>query len=239
MEPDPSTPNRAKEEKITEVHKNPKVDELPEDETPDPSVRRSTRTRQKQIYYGSAGDKSSIMAKGITRKVLKSAFGQKNNFTHIHSLLLNEDQRNLNTLLSQFIKSYYPLFKDNEESNPDVPSLQQAMSGPGKEESLEATMAEIDKLEHFNTRNMKKISEISNGSNMISNIWDLKVKKHPEKRLENFKSRFCKVHQSARFTHKLQESHTRALGRIFKLLKITRNKGLIFNPTQDLKLFFM
>ena len=66
--------------------------------------------------------------------------------------------------------------------------MQQAMSGPGKDESLEATKAEIDKLEHVNTRNMKKRSQIPNGSNMISNIWDLKIKKHLEKRLENSKA---------------------------------------------------
>ena len=44
------------------------------------------------------------------------------------------------------------------------------------------------------------------------------------------------VHQCARFTHNPKASHSVALKRICKYLKGTRDKGLVFNPSPDLKL---
>lgn len=44
------------------------------------------------------------------------------------------------------------------------------------------------------------------------------------------------VHSCARFTHSPRRSHELALKRIAKYLKGTRNRGLIINPTVDLKL---
>ena len=44
------------------------------------------------------------------------------------------------------------------------------------------------------------------------------------------------VHQCARFSHNPKASHSAAMKRIYKYLKDTREQGLVFNPSSDLKL---
>jgi hypothetical protein len=76
-------------------------------------------------------------------------------------------------------------------SDPDTPTLQEALNGPQRLEFVEAMAKEIQELEQHGTWKMIQKSAIPEGANILPSTWVLRIKRYPDGRFRKVKARFC------------------------------------------------
>jgi hypothetical protein len=73
--------------------------------------------------------------------------------------------------------------------DPDSPSFQEAMTGPYREEFLEAMRTEINELEAHNCWDVIAASNLPEGAKVLPTMWVFKIKRFPDGRVRRFKAR--------------------------------------------------
>ena len=104
----------------------------------------------------------------------------------------------------------------DRESDPDSPTLAEAMSGPRSQDFLEAMNSEI-----LSTLTVIKKADLPVGTNVIPGTWALKVKRYPNGRYRKTKARFCS-RQASDWSRLLQEL---LASTIHLLLTLTQHLG--------------
>ena len=75
LRPKPETPKRIPDEPLLEVNMPEATIEIPKEQSPEPTLRRSPRVRK--VYYGFEDRKPCLMIKAVTQKVLKLSQDRK------------------------------------------------------------------------------------------------------------------------------------------------------------------
>ena len=75
--------------------------------------------------------------------------------------------------------------------DPDTPKFREAISGPHREEFLDAMRKEIEVLESLGTWKVVKKGDVPENTNVIPTTWAFKIKRYPDGRLRKYKARFC------------------------------------------------
>ena len=81
--------------------------------------------------------------------------------------------------------------KAYKESNPDEPTLYEALSSPESEDWSEAMEEEVDNLEKRKTWTVIAQSSIPKDAEIIPSTWAFKCKRFPDGSFRKFKARFC------------------------------------------------
>ena len=76
-------------------------------------------------------------------------------------------------------------------SDPDLPTFNQAMTGPDRDLYEQAMSDEIKELEEHGTWKLVKRSNVPQGSKVLPSTWVLRAKRYPDGRLQQHKARFC------------------------------------------------
>ena len=81
--------------------------------------------------------------------------------------------------------------KAKKSRDPDLPSLRESLSGQHSEEFWAAMDTEIDSLEEKGTWTVTDRSEVPADAKVVPVTWVQRIKRHPDGRLNKFKSRVC------------------------------------------------
>jgi hypothetical protein len=161
---------------------------------PSPAIRsRRTINRPKRLIEGN-------MLVGLT--LATSIFGtlagrlgphvpaESRAFTLLHSQLMEPDTGFLDTLHPWSIAN--PIsFAARKTSDPDNPSLKEAMLSKDAAEYTEAMGIEIAALEKNATWTPTLRSSLPKGANVLPGTWALKIKRYPDGRVRKHKARYC------------------------------------------------
>jgi hypothetical protein len=83
----------------------------------------------------------------------------------------------------------FPAALKASKKDPDSPSFQEAMTGPYREEFLEAMRVEVSELESHNCWDVVAATEVPEGAKVIPTMWVFKIKHYPDGRVRRFKAR--------------------------------------------------
>jgi hypothetical protein len=92
------------------------------------------------------------------------------------------------------------MFKSKKHSDPDTPTMREALTGPHREAFLDAMATEIDELEEHGTwdvinRTDIKPIELPDGTveipQVIPSTWVYRIKRNPDGEFKKTKARFC------------------------------------------------
>jgi hypothetical protein len=176
---------------------NPDVPEQPAAvaprEQPSGSPRRSTRAKrepvrlgfEKQHQYAAVAKWSGRMIKAY----LASSFAQ-HDYNYIYALLMDTEYGLMENLMPNVMAASPCLLKASA-TDPDLPTVRQALAGPHKEEFLTAMRSEIRELEEHKTWTVVQRNDLPTGANVLPSTWVLRIKRFPDGRLRKFKARFC------------------------------------------------
>ena len=134
---------------------------------------------------------NSEKVKDIKRHVYSQAIRRPSNLSYVAALLLNADYGLVDTLLPQMLGDGMGAFKANKMNDPDTPQLNDALTGPYRQEFLDAMRNEIVQLEHHKTWRVVPKGNVHAGTKILPSTWALKIKHYPDGRLRKFKARFC------------------------------------------------
>jgi hypothetical protein len=111
-------------------------------------------------------------------------------FTLLHSQLMEPETGFLDTLHPWSIAN--PIaFAAKKTSDPDNPTLKEAMRSKDASEFKEAMGIEITALEKNATWTRTLRSSLPPGSNVLPGTWALKIKRFPDGRVRKYKARYC------------------------------------------------
>ena len=140
-------------------------------------------------YVANIAQNSPLVCKAICKKVWKHAVGGSD-YKYLYALLMEPEFGLLENLYPQAISQVATMMKGTA-SDPDLPSLQEALSGPHHTECLEAMNKEIEELESHNTWKVIPKSSLPEGGDILPGIWALRIKCFPDGRFRKIKARFC------------------------------------------------
>ena len=83
------------------------------------------------------------------------------------------------------------MFRAKKGNDPDTPSMMEALSGPHREEFMEAMQNEITELEHHGTWKVVKRGSLPPDAKILPGTWAFRVKRFPSGLLRKIKARFC------------------------------------------------
>ena len=75
--------------------------------------------------------------------------------------------------------------------DPDLPTTREALAGPYAEDFWRAMDKEIESLESKGTWEVVDRSSVPKGVKVVPGTWSQRIKRHPDGRLNKFKSRWC------------------------------------------------
>ena len=162
----------------------------PPDRTPPPELRRSTRTRKPPERFTFNKKHGYWSSRRVVKTVLTgllTSTAAAYDYQHIHALMLDHEYGTMENILLNCPST----FKAKKTYDPDTPDIGHALSGPHREEFLEAMDKEIDELEGHETWNVMLRSSLPEGANVLPTTWAFKIKRYPDGRLRKFKARFC------------------------------------------------
>ena len=111
-------------------------------------------------------------------------------FNYLYALLLDPDLGLMDNMDHQ-LSSIVPKLLKTKGNDPDLPNFQQAMSGPYKQEFLDAMQFEIKELELHKTWQVVKLRTVPKSANILPCTWVFRIKRYPDGRLRKFKARIC------------------------------------------------
>ena len=89
------------------------------------------------------------------------------------------------------VGSVSPQMLKAHSSDPDIPSIGEAMRGPHREEFLEAMKDEIRSLEKYNTWTLVRRASLPEGVKPLPSMWVFCIKRYPDGGFCKTKARFC------------------------------------------------
>jgi Reverse transcriptase (RNA-dependent DNA polymerase) len=164
----------------------------------DDGLRRGTRhrkpvTRFGANFAGSTSQHARILCKATFRQlwtnVIATRAGNSDN-RYLYALLMDPEFGIMENIFPHAI-SQVPSMLKATKSDPDCPTLQEALAGPQREEFLEAMAKEIEELEQHGTWTVTQKSAVPEGANILPSTWVLRIKRYPDGRFRKVKARFC------------------------------------------------
>jgi hypothetical protein len=83
----------------------------------------------------------------------------------------------------------FPAALKVSKKDPDSPLFQEAMTGPYREEFLEAMRVEVSELEHHQCWDVVAATAVPEGAKVLPTMWVFKIKRFPDGRVRRFKAR--------------------------------------------------
>jgi hypothetical protein len=83
----------------------------------------------------------------------------------------------------------FPAALKASKKDPDSPSFQEAMTGPYREEFLEAMRVEVSELENHQCWDVVAATSVPEGAKVLPTMWVFKIKRYPDGRVRRFKAR--------------------------------------------------
>ena len=166
------------------------ADQIKTREQREDGLRRGTRERKPvDRYVAKIAQNTPVVCKAIGKKVWKHAVGGSD-YKYLYALLMEPEFGRLENLYPQAISQVATMMKGTA-SDPDLPSLQEALSGPHRTEFFEAMNKEIEELESHNTWKVIPKSSLPEGVNILPGTWALRIKYISDGRFRKIKARFC------------------------------------------------
>jgi hypothetical protein len=109
-------------------------------------------------------------------------------YRYIVALLTSVDTLGLEAV-HPAIAQFPSALKATAKKDPDSPSFQEAMTGPYREEFLEAMRTEIHELESHNCWDVVSATDVPEGVKVLPVMWVFKIKRFPDGRVRRFKAR--------------------------------------------------
>lgn len=161
-------------------------------------LRRSSRQKQKERYQASnLGQLSPNVCSAIYSTIMDHTltYGSRNPTTdhrYLYALLMDPEFGVMDNLFPDAISRCPALLKASKaNSDPDLPTMQEALSGPHRAEFLEAMQNEIQELEEHGTWDVIPREQAPEGANILPSTWAFRVKRFPDGRFRKTKARFC------------------------------------------------
>jgi hypothetical protein len=108
----------------------------------------------------------------------------QNDYRYIVALLTSVDTLGLEGIHPAIAQ--FPAALKASKKDPDSPSFQEAMTGPYREEFLEAMRVEVSELELHNCWDVVAAAEVPEGAKVIPTMWVFKIKWFPDGRVRRF-----------------------------------------------------
>jgi hypothetical protein len=112
-------------------------------------------------------------------------------FMSIHSRLMDPNTGYMDTIHPWSVTNPMAFVSKHGKSDPDNPTLREAMLSEHATEFKEAMTTEITALEKGNTWSPLLRSSLPQGANVLPGTWALKIKRYPDGRVRKFKGRYC------------------------------------------------
>ena len=138
-------------------------------------------------YYPAAA--TTLCMKAV-KGLVSCCIGYESDYQYLVALLTDANTGQMDSILPD-IMQFPGAFKSTPGSDPDLPTFNQAMTGPDRELYEEAMAAEIKELEDHGTWKYVKRSSVPQGSKVLPSTWVLRTKRYPDGRLRKHKARFC------------------------------------------------
>ena len=90
-----------------------------------------------------------------------------------------------------FLIRHPNILKAKKTMDPDSPGIVEALSGPYREDFLEAMKNEITELENHGTWEIIPKSEVPPDAQILAGTWVYKIKRFPSGLMKKIKARFC------------------------------------------------
>jgi hypothetical protein len=151
---------------------------------------------QKQKYQaGNLGQLSKGHCSAMFQQIWQHTVGKSQpveDYNYLYALLMDSEFGIMDNLFPDVISRCPSLLKAaKSKSDPDTPSIQEALSGPYHQEFLEALRNEIQELEEHGTWEAIPRSAVPEGANILPSTWALLVKWYPGVRFHKTKAKFC------------------------------------------------
>jgi len=148
---------------------------------------------QKERYQAAnKGQLSHVNCAALFQHVWQSTVGKNKpveDYNYLYSLLMDPEFGIMDNLFADVISRCPSLLKASKsKSDPDTPSMQEALNGPYRDEFLEAMQVEIKELEEHGTWEMLAWSSLPEGANVLQGTWAFKVKQYPDGRFRKTKA---------------------------------------------------
>jgi hypothetical protein len=160
-------------------------------------LRRSTRLKgQKERYQSSnLGQLSKGVCTAIYSTIMASTltYGQNSYVDHkyLYALLMDPELGVMDNMFPDAISRCPSLLKASKsKSDPDLPTMHEALSGPHRAEFLEAMRTEIQELEDHDTWTVISRNQVPEGANILPSTWAYRVKRFPDGTFRKTKARF-------------------------------------------------
>ena len=190
-----------------EVPPSPKRDSPAKDSPAKPPLRRSKRSRKPVIPF--AFDKAHgyhVVKRFMKTLVLSCALlpcqGKQFNAHYAYALAIDPNSgiiHDTNVLQPDFMMRNPGMFKAGKK-DADTPGIMEALSGPYRDEFMDAMQKEIEELESHGTWTVMRRSDIpaekqEDGTmakpKVLSGTWAFKIKRFPSGIMRKIKARFC------------------------------------------------
>lgn len=158
--------------------------------TLDPSLRRSTRTRQAPQVYSDDGGAASRWKTDQVRgmaAVLNHSHFDPSDWTDIEDILADLDHE-------ESLRNYSPhamAASKRTTKDPDLPNYFEAMSGDNSEDYRDAMKEEVEALTKRATWELVDRSSVGSDSSVIPGTWAFRCKRRPDGSFRKFKARYC------------------------------------------------
>jgi hypothetical protein len=83
----------------------------------------------------------------------------------------------------------FPAALKASKKDPDSPSFQEAMTGPYREQFLEAMRVEVSELESHKCWDVVAATVVPEGAKVLPTMWVFKIKRFPDGQVHRFKAR--------------------------------------------------
>jgi hypothetical protein len=122
------------------------------------------------------------------RQLISKWRTSQTDYRYIVALLTSVDTLGLEAV-HPAIAQFPSALKATAKKDPDSPSFQEAMTGPYREEFLEAMHTEIHELESHNCWDVVSATDVPEGVKVLPVMWVFKIKRYPDGRVRRFKAR--------------------------------------------------
>ena len=157
-----------------------------------PAITRAGRpTRQPGRFANGATLATTILGCFATQFGLTTTTAESYAFMSIHSRLMDPNTAFLDTIHPWSVTHPMAFALSKGKSDPDNPTLREALMSNYAEEFTEAMATEIAALEKGNTWTPMLRSKLPATANVLPGTWALKIKRYPDGRVRKFKGRYC------------------------------------------------
>jgi hypothetical protein len=106
----------------------------------------------------------------------------QNDFRYLVALLTSVDKLGIDSVHPAIVQ--FPAALKANKKDPNSPSFQEAMTGPYREEFLEAMHTEVSELESHNCWDVIPLTTVPpEGAKVIPTMWVFKIKRYPDGRI--------------------------------------------------------